>query len=312
VSDFSDVTVLVHVGLHKTGTTWLQERLFQRYAGSAFAYSEDRRLIRGNFRVLAETEFDAEIVREEFRPLLAEAQAMGRPLILSDEILTGLPFHDRFARLITIDRLKRVFPRARILVTIREQIDIIVSSYGHYVRGGYSGGFEDFIARPGLEKNRLFWPILEYEHFDYFHLYEFLAGKFGHDSIMVTPMEWMMRNPDAFAAELARFAGCEAVPLAEGQSDRTVNPAWSQIGYEVARHLNHLVPQDARWRRKAPISASSAAWWVDRFTPGSMRRRMKARRIDRARAAVGDLYCASNRRLEQRLGLDLGGLGYMT
>lgn len=305
-----DPTVLFHIGLHKTGTTWLQNQVFSPQDGRRFVYSEDRELIRGNLSVINPQFFDPETAKLDYVPLIQRAADKGIPLILSDELLGGLPFHHAFTRVIAAQNIKSVFPNAKILVTIREQAKIIYSSYGHYIRGGYSARFEDFLAQPTGEMAKLFNPILNLDHFDYHQLLLFYERLFGAGNVMVAPMEWMLKNQSDLTDRLSEFIGSPVDPVPQEASSRKINPAWSGPALNAARRVNRLSAQDARWTRAPRIKGNAVAWWVDRFTPASVAEKAKARSLDKIRQSVGARYTQSNQDLSARIGIDLGAFGY--
>ena len=60
----NDRQMLVHVGLHKTGTTWVQQQIFQAAANEHFRYSEDRTLLRGVWAQPNYGDFDPALARD--------------------------------------------------------------------------------------------------------------------------------------------------------------------------------------------------------------------------------------------------------
>lgn len=302
-------TVLFHIGLHKTGTTWLQNQIFTPQNGQHFVYSEDRKVIRGSLLVKNSQFFDAQDALREYEPLLEQAKRKNIPLILSDEMLAGLPFHHSYARVIAAQNIKSIFPDAKILITIREQNAIIYSSYGHYIRAGFTATFDDFLAQPVEDTARLFTPILNLDHFDYFQLLLFYNRLFSSENIMVAPMEWMLRNQDAFTDRLSDFLDT-FITWSPDVAVEKVNPAWSEIALSAARQINKFYPQDARWRHKMGSKANSLAWWINRLTPNSVQKHAKTRSLNRIDAVVGDRYRQSNQDLSKRIDMDLGQLGY--
>ena len=283
----NDLTVLFHVGLHKTGTTWLQNQIFSPQSGQHFVYSEDRRIIRGSLVVKNPQFFNPKEAILDYEPLLERAKSQNLPLILSDEMLGGLPFHHSFTRVIAAQNIKSIFPGAKILVTIREQNAIIYSSYGHYIRAGFTAKFNDFIAQPQADVAKLFTPILNLDHFDYQQLLLFYERLFSPENIMVAPMEWMVRNQEDFTNRLSEFLGT-MITLSQEAVEHKVNPAWSEMALGAARQINRFSPQDARWRNGANKKANSAAWWIDRLTPSAVQKRAKIRTLNKIQSVVGE------------------------
>ena len=137
--------VLVHIGLHKTATSWLQENLFTRMELGFYGPAESRKrraLVKnvGHFLVADESghlinewEFDARAVRASLASFEARE---GLWPVVSYERLSGHPLSNGFDRQMICHRIKAVFPKARILICIREQRAIILSNYVQYLRNG--------------------------------------------------------------------------------------------------------------------------------------------------------------------------------
>lgn len=304
--------VIIHVGLHKTGTTWLRRHLFAPRDGHEIVYSRDWRLLRGNFVIPDVYHYSADRARAEFAGLVAEAEARGQPLVLSDEMLAALPWRSRFVRAVTADRLAEVFPGATVVMTIREQGALIASSYGHYVRGGFSAGLDDFLAQPEGEDARVWTPIIEPAHFDYEQALDLYEARFGTGRVLLAPLEWVTRNTDAFLDRLAAASGVRLDPALRADGAKIVNTADSAIACAVARHVNRLVAQDARWRRgEGGLRPQAVLGLVDRLLPERVKKRANERLRARVRAAIGDRYRASNRRVSERIGIDLEDYGYV-
>lgn len=109
-TDFSNLTL--HIGLHKTGTTFLQRAVFPLWTGIAYVATD-------NLEVLLRAPTD-------------------RPVLLSREGLSGQNWAPHAVREISIARLGTMFPKARVMISFRKHSGYIASSYSQYLqRGGY-------------------------------------------------------------------------------------------------------------------------------------------------------------------------------
>lgn len=309
--------LLIHVGLHKTGTTWLQRRIFAAGDGVDFAYCGDVGRIHDAFIRPAADRFEPAAGRAAFWDVLHRAEPgtgpgqspEGRIAVLSDEGLGGRPFHALHERAIHAARLAAAFPQARILITVREQSRIIYSMYGQYLRYGHTSPLAAFLAVPPA--GSVHQPVLDRDYYDYERMFAVYARHFPADNILILPMEWMLADPVAALARIGDFCG---KPLAVPQQESTrqvENRASSDLAYEAMRWVNHLISQDSRWHGKglAP-NPNAVGYWVDRLTPERLRRRMATTRMDRIAAEIGNCYAASNTALAERIGINLGALGY--
>ncbi len=125
--------LVIHIGYPKAGSSWLQEIVFNS-PDFGFA-SVPRHDIALDFGVPGPFEFNPKATHARYEPLLAQAEREGRVLVLSQEFLAGNGYLNggvdarEYA-----DRLKAVFPHARILIVIREQSSFCaypVDTYTH-------------------------------------------------------------------------------------------------------------------------------------------------------------------------------------
>ncbi|MFT4544599.1 MAG: hypothetical protein ACI9EQ_001059 [Bacteroidia bacterium] len=103
--------VFFHIGLQKTGTTFLQRELFSKIKDSNFQYVDghDHPQIFNSFRFQDPIYFDENQVRQEIA-CLAEGKMK---LLISFEDLSGHPYNAAQARSVIADKIKRCFPNAK-------------------------------------------------------------------------------------------------------------------------------------------------------------------------------------------------------
>jgi hypothetical protein len=134
---------LVHIGYHKTGTTWLQRYVF---GSSEAGFSQ----VAGAQRFIAVNAFGfrAGRIRREMERRVNKAQVQRLVPVLSSERLSGEPHFGGYDSEIIADRLAAVFPDARILVVIREQTSMFLSIYKEYIRRGGAASLKQYLAAP--------------------------------------------------------------------------------------------------------------------------------------------------------------------
>src|SRR5688572_31265244 len=140
-----DEPLIVHVGLHKTASSWLQEH-YLPHAQYGFWFPplapDSRRPVKAaghillwneNQRLIDEDEFDVSAARSR----LAEYEKPhGLIPVISNERLAGHPLSNGYDRQTLARRILLVFPQARILLVIREQNALIMSNYMQYLKYG--------------------------------------------------------------------------------------------------------------------------------------------------------------------------------
>ena len=293
--------LLVHVGYHKTGTTWLQTGLFR---GPGFAAPWSSTTIREALVAPTAFTFDATATAAVFALGRDEAVAAGRVPVLSDERLSGSPHaggHDNAA---VAARLAAAFPDAHVLVVVREQQRAILSTYRQYVRDGGGATLGRYLA----PRNPYEVPGFRWEHYDYHHLVGHYRRLFG-DRLLVLAYEELARDPLAFAARVARFVDVEP-PTAPPAGERY--PSLSAFTLVLKRPFNRLFVRNtlspaARFYVKDHERRFER---IEQFVPAFLSRPLERRWRAELAALVGERYAASNREAAAMTGLDLEALGY--
>jgi Sulfotransferase family len=318
--DAEGVTLpLVHIGYHKTGTNWLQEELFgdprtgYRWLGKQPLTHPVHTLVRAR-----PFDFDPAAVRSEFEPMLAEAERDGLLPVVSFPRLSGHPYSGGYDSRQIADRIAQVFPEGRILVVIREQRSMIVSTYKQYVNAGGEAKLGHFLQPSKQREWRV--PGFDYGHFAYDGLIGHYRSLYGADTVLVLPYEQFVADGPGFVEAIARFAGREipADAIARLPFDVRSNKAQSALAIEVARPLNRfrrrsdlnpeplfesrLLSKAGTRIRRADLLASPATRKLARGSEQRLR--------DYVAAAVGTRYVPSNGETMRMTGLDLGALGW--
>lgn len=111
---------VVHIGVHKTGSTWLQRDVFPTVAGATYATGPLFTALTQN--LTRDTAFYA----ETFKAAIAET---GKRVLLSWESLAaGDPFGGQNPNR-SADRLKSIVPNASIILLTRERESLAHSLY---------------------------------------------------------------------------------------------------------------------------------------------------------------------------------------
>ena len=295
---------LFHIGYHKTGTTWMQRRLFQKAHGYGPFDTDIDATHRAVFEHVTRPHrlaFEASAARAA---LLSEGQGDLVPVI-SSEILSGHPFWGGRDSADFAERLHAIAPEAKILITIRAQIPAIASVYMQYVRRAGTLSAARFYDGAQVLGYDGFDPV----HFEYHRLVGHYQALFGADQIKVMTQEALAADPAAFVADLAAFTGAPAEPVPstarEGASE-------SEAATPLLRRINHFIHDGANPApilNLGPISrgAYRGAGWAFRQFKGRGVLTGKPVTQEAKRRFTGH-YATSNRSLmEMCEGLDLPG-----
>lgn len=288
---------LIHIGYHKTGTTWLQRTLFVPENG--YVQLLDHREI---FETLVRPyplAFDPEEVAARVAGPLAQVPVGCVPM-LSSEILSGNPFFGARDCLLCAERLKICFPRARILITIREQLAAIVSTYMQYLRRAGTLSPQDFFdarVEPG-------YGAFDHRHFQYDRLVAEYRRLFGAGNVLVVANEALAADPMAVATQVAEFSGI-AGPRQVSRARVGASAPEAAVG--ALRVVNLL--------RSGPTSTATlvdlgaAGHWLHRgtsklFQLPPLRRYAAGRRpvLEVVRRRYAGAFAESNQRLLEMIG----------
>ena len=303
---------LLHIGLQKTGSTWLQNRLFNQ-PDYGFVSVPDRIVIDDAFLGGNPFTFEVERARAMMQPLFDEAAASSTTPVVSHELLAGQPLADGIDSQILADRLKATFPDARVLIVIREQRSMLLSTYKQYVKASGTRPLRELWRDRVPRERRRPGPGLDW--LAYHHLIAYYRSLFGSDRVLVLPFELLQRDAATFAGEICKFAGkpypsgvpairdnpplpallvsflrktnavLRALGLSDGDGGELHHPKLRRMRLQTVRRLGPKIP--------SPFSRGAE-------------RRMRAD-VD---AIVTGRFGASNRATSEMTGLDLAAFGY--
>lgn len=304
---YSDVPVLIHIGPHKTGTTWLQKSLLPYAEG--IVYDGNMELSHAAFLIPRIDELSVEKALSIFSPLLEKARETKKPLVISDEALGGRPFGQRFLQEIAAERIAKTVPHAHILVTTREQNSIILSMYGEYIRYGYSSNLESFLEQESEHKN--IQPLLDLKYYEWDRFVEIYESHFPAEQILAIPMEWGLKASQNYTSAIEKFLGASLDVSVNTNVKAVQRGSLSGWALETVRQFNKLHPQDSRHLNLGgKFSPGAFGYQINRITPDFARKRQKQRMQKIVRDTIGSRFIESIRRFQTKIDLSLKDLGY--
>jgi hypothetical protein len=311
--------ILLHVGYHKTGTKWLRAALFEDPATGFQLISKESRPVRRLVRDRP-LDFDAAGTRNELAPFVEEAEAAGLVPVVCWGRLAGHAYSGGYDSTEIAGRLKAVFPEARILLVIREQRSMILSTYKQYVRAGGVCSLDHFL-HPATERG---WriPGFDFAYFEYDGLIRHYRSLYGPEAVLALPYEQLVRDRVGFVATIAEFAGRPAGDdlLERARDLDATNRGKSALALTARRRVNRvgvrtelnpaplveskrLFAMGTRIRKQAKLPDSPATRALATRSEERLRRTVAE--------AVGNRYVESNRATMELIGVDLGSYGWM-
>ncbi len=308
------VKTLIHIGYHKTGSTFLQRRIFKHHPR---IHVVNRKELKRVFLRVGSLHFDAAGAGEWIAAQRRTAESGRDSMVISDEELSGnihTGGNGGYLPKEVADRLHTVLPDAQVAIFIRNQYDIIESVYRQYVKKGGTLGIKKYLFDQGGLNHR--FPLFSFDHFEYHPLIAYYIALFGRERVHVFLNEEMKNDIDAF---LADFFARTSIPPADGASRKErkwANVRMSFASIFLARLTNRFYGSDPINRRV--IVHIPGFYKICRAVYRGIDRLSIVRSIDRKRSFLSDAlrdriterYASSNRKLASLINVDLSDHGY--
>ena len=303
---------LIHIGYHKTGTTWLQRRVFPQES-YGFSRVWPKKIIDDAFVTLNPFAFDPKHSASLIESHIADAEQKGTVPVISHERLSGYDLLGGYDARSIADRLHETFPTARILIVIREQRDMMMSMYKQHIKNSGTEPVEDLWRKRTPRELRR--PVPRLEVYEYHHLIAYYQELFGRDRVLVLPHEALRADPDAFVATICTFVGRPAPTDVPYTRENTAMPGvlvallrWSNIAFRAIGQVGSFGGSI-----RSPRLRTARRRMVDAIGPKIPR--FLSRRVDRkldaaVKALAGDRFRDSNQITQELTELDLASYGY--
>lgn len=228
--------LVFHIGHHKTATTWLQTKFFDSHP--------DIELL-SNFNAPWDDEFISYLIGTSERKfdnnlcsslLKSDKRLVSREdgvSVVSAERLSGHPFSGGYDSYLIANRIFTCFPEAKIILVIRNQVDMLTSMYKQLVRGGYLGTFSDLIHGYHWKGVGFSLDFLEYDL-----LISKYHSLFGKEHVLVLLYEDLKIDQRKYVRKISTFLGVDE--FYETSNDKgAVNVSLPEKQISAKRLLNH-------------------------------------------------------------------------
>jgi hypothetical protein len=180
--------VVIHPGMHKTGTTFLQWNVFHfvdaNYLWHIFYKSWLKDVLNPKKKP------DYKKIKKKFSRILSRDKVN----IISEENIYTYQFSKKDDRFIRLERIKKIFPEAKIIFGIRDKEENLASWYVEYVAVGGVLDFEGF-----LEKH------MNVDKLDYEPYIKKLQKYYGKENVFVYSMDDLRRDQDGLIKNICKF-----------------------------------------------------------------------------------------------------------
>jgi hypothetical protein len=317
----TDKQIVLHVGLHKTATTFLQDRVFPELPGVAFVHPLhypqpsdgpiEQFMLEVFFRNAACIDLDRH--RAAIHEWLARVE---QPTVLiSSEAIVGWPIENHSNLANNSELLHSMFPNARVILVVRRQDKWVESAYAQLLKAGFSTSIDRYVN--WNSRTRRFDPYnvglyhgpnLDARDLDWAAFDRHYRARFGEQAVLTLPFELFVDDAPSFLYELYAFLGIEDGPRPDTRE--RVNERWSGITAGLAKLVNK-VPMPIKRAIRDRIGnewhpASVFARTIDPLLPKRTSRFVP----EPIAEALLELHRDDNRALAERIGRELGHWGY--
>ena len=208
---------LFHIGYHKTATTWFQKKFYPLLKN----YNQvDRSKIRDFFYENNYQDFSSK-----------------KNQIFCDEELSGNIHNGAYLGLLSENIATKIskFENPKVIVFIRNQYDIIVSSYLQYIKEGGNYSFSRYIEHKEFERSNRS-SLFSFKHFDYknlIHKYQSLIGK---ENVYIYLFEDFITDQELFISSFIKDHNLE-IDLNKVDFEKN-NNSYSYVSLFFARIIN--------------------------------------------------------------------------
>ena len=233
----------LHIGLHKTGTTFLQKAVFPLWQGIEYLPLDKLEYLT---RMSDEVDY-----------------------LLSREGLSGQNWMHKKDRDLCIIRLARLFPDARIIMSFRKHSGYIVSSYNQFLQKGGYLEFGDYFSLQGRDR------FMSPDDFFFRDKIELVTQEFGHIPHVILH-EDIVGNLEKVIDGLEAFMGGKG-PAASKIKSRKFNRSVGHHPAKLLRFLNRYSRSELNpkgryelyhWRlRKLGLDPRSICQYALKFLP---------------------------------------------
>lgn len=302
--------IVLHIGLPKTGTTWLQSLFFPCQNEINYIDIAPQNNLSDKHPALVELIRISRIAHVDLSDADLDRSREIIERYLDPERINVFSNENRFPGVHTvysggdiysvIKNLHVLYPRMKIVLILRNQMEMLSSLYLQRLdTGGECGTFRQYLD--SCVSSLI--PYLKYED-----LIVILQDVFTETNVYISTYENLKADPVQYLKNLSAFMGL-SVPNLDIQSKRLVNRSLSLHSMYVALSMNRVcravgIGNRHPWRRRViDLLKRMDVVIIDKY---SLRNKPR----NPYEKVLTQYYAESNTKLSQRLGIDLTGLGY--
>jgi len=253
----SEPSYYVHIGMHKSASTYIQSNIFDGLAKAKRILYADPYMLLGVREINDEPiisrinkvrvspyyslrgQFKADVHKGILEIIEKNAITSGK-VVISNEYFVGAQEHNFFLDVNAVLAIKEVFETPKILLVIRRQDEFLESWYANSIRGGrwepvhqalnyYDNKFGDWKSSYRLN--------IDVKDIDYYQYVRHLEELFGADNVTVLPFELLKDDPPMFNNALLVYLGEEGAAC----GTKHVNVKFPYVTLALTRYINRFI-----------------------------------------------------------------------
>jgi len=313
--------LLIHIGYHKTASTWLQQKLFTSASDvfEPFSLTDSGHSTLANYfiyddegYVLSPFENNEVRIQKEIENIIRfKPNLYNKIPVISHERLSGNPHASGFDAKKIAFMLRNTFADAHILIVIREQSSFILSNYFQYLSQGGTCSLKRYLNFRYDGKRPFFSPC----HVTYLPLISTYYHLYGKDNVTVLPYELFKTKPSVFISTVGKALNADIL-IDDRLFNQEINKRTFYFAAYYLRSLNNL-RKSSSLNNFSSYSNKYTAKASDTFVNMAgavlpLHLNIKLRRKFRLQVDnwVGNRYAESNKELSKLIGIDLSEYGY--
>ena len=302
-----DDKTIIHIGFHKTGTTFIQKKIFSAFPDIFYRVPQARIGSHFSTSPLHYSEKEVQAFCD------SEKSMTNAPInVFSCEALSSNIHGGDHLSAYKADRLYHHLPEAKVLIGIREQRSMIKSAYNQFLRAKGSYSIEEYLQNPKTNK-------FSFNHLQYDKIISYYKAVFGKEKILVLPYELLSSDPHKYLTTVFDFIGIDKSHILseiEGQITERVNESLKPIQLQVKRYFNpFIVPGIPRLGttfnfKVLKILFSISNKLLEKLPTKPIDERIQTRQLQIISDITGNRFVESNRKTSALIDINLADYGY--
>jgi len=224
--------LLIHAGYPRCASSFLQDRIFNNFKKIYYVNEGIKfRSEMNNFCYQVEYDID---LQKKYSPLFFPGNTC-RSFVSEEQLVGGL-FSGCVNSAMILDKLERLECDIKVLVIVRNQIEILDSSYRQYIKMGGTYSIEKFFDTELSKRN-----FISLDCFKYYSTIEQFEKRFGKQNILVIGYKEMTNNFPKFIDKVSAFYDVEVGDFAGFNFKTKVNKSLNNRSLKMLRFFNKFV-----------------------------------------------------------------------